>query len=409
MKETFLVVGAGGTGGYFIKSLLHYLSTLNSSSQYNVLVVDGDVVESKNLLRQAFYSHDIGKYKAQVFKDRFTNSEGILPPNVQIDNINGFIQSPLEVIEKLSDEQYADSDTFTLVSCVDNNLARLRMTIATYLVREKFNKEVRFLDSGNSLWEGQTLTKVLKSNNTYLNGLLKALESETPNDFMNFKLNKNSQANILYSQFTENPNWIESLTKGEHELSCDEVTVSNPQNIATNQTASMVLMLALSKVQSNTYVGEIKFDSSKNMVYQVPNTHEIKEETEYKERLTEILNYIKTKEGFKDVFSSDLLVDDFVAETPNTVTEDEKDVLSVNTSNVTNDVEEVEESIVQVLGSVTEPLNDFKNEYTSNSESSLVKNSKEVIDLDLDLQLDSMLKSTTESSAIDKELEKLFQ
>lgn len=379
MKETFLVVGSGGTGGYFIKNLIHYLNTLSQSNEYHVLMVDGDIVESKNLLRQAFYSHDIGKYKAQVFKDRF-DVEGVLNENVHIDCFNGFIHSPLNLVELLSKEPYNDSDVINLVSCVDNNMARLRLTVGQYLLRDVFQKEIRFLDSGNSLWNGQAITSSLKSNVTYLRGLYETLISESPKDFLNFKVQKNSKLNFLYSQFSENDDWINSLTKGEHELSCDEVTVSNPQNIATNQTAGMILMVALDLASSNQYVGEIKFDSATTSIYEVEGTRENRVENNYEERISEILDFIQTKEGFQEVFNTTLNVDfeDIV-----------KEPLNVPVADLD---EEMAQTMENDIEADTEPLNTVKD---GTDESSLILNSKEVESLVLNV--DSILEIENKS------------
>lgn len=71
----FLVIGAGGSGAYFVRDFARYLS--NSDLIYSIMVVDGDKVEEKNLVRQNFVKADIGQYKAEVTAKRYSKAYGI--------------------------------------------------------------------------------------------------------------------------------------------------------------------------------------------------------------------------------------------------------------------------------------------------------------------------------------------
>ena len=61
-----IVVGAGGTGGRLIPPLMQILKQGDS-----VAIVDGDIVEQRNLLRQNFRIRDIGENKAEVMARRY--------------------------------------------------------------------------------------------------------------------------------------------------------------------------------------------------------------------------------------------------------------------------------------------------------------------------------------------------
>ena len=68
----FIVVGAGGTGGYLIRDLARLIGTFNlqNNMDMSIIVIDGDKVEPKNLIRQNFIKSDLGKYKAEVMAAR---------------------------------------------------------------------------------------------------------------------------------------------------------------------------------------------------------------------------------------------------------------------------------------------------------------------------------------------------
>lgn len=77
-KSSILVVGAGGLGS----AVLYYLVACGVG---RIMVVDEGIVELSNLNRQVLYTtKDLGKYKADVLKDRLKD----LNPNVEIIGIN---------------------------------------------------------------------------------------------------------------------------------------------------------------------------------------------------------------------------------------------------------------------------------------------------------------------------------
>ena len=56
-KQKIFIIGCGGTGSNYIKELARYLATnRNYMINADVILIDGDTVEEKNLERQSFYS-----------------------------------------------------------------------------------------------------------------------------------------------------------------------------------------------------------------------------------------------------------------------------------------------------------------------------------------------------------------
>ena len=60
MKYHFLVMGCGGTGGNFLKEFARFLHSDGAgNNRVQVTVLDGDVVEKKNIARQPFTEEDL--------------------------------------------------------------------------------------------------------------------------------------------------------------------------------------------------------------------------------------------------------------------------------------------------------------------------------------------------------------
>ena len=59
-----ILIGAGGTGSLLARPLQHYLIA-SSKNDYELIIVDGDLVEVKNLARQLFHPDDVSKSKAE--------------------------------------------------------------------------------------------------------------------------------------------------------------------------------------------------------------------------------------------------------------------------------------------------------------------------------------------------------
>jgi hypothetical protein len=92
------VIGAGGTGGY----LLAAVSRLVKYAE-DLVIIDADTVEERNLSRQVFSPKDIGRRKAEVLAERFGGT-----------GINAWFGTDTEV-NRMS----------VLWGCPDNNACRM--------------------------------------------------------------------------------------------------------------------------------------------------------------------------------------------------------------------------------------------------------------------------------------------
>lgn len=282
MKRLTLVIGAGGTGSYFIPNLLRQLNT--SFIDNKVIVLDGDYLEERNLLRQGFFKDVINNSKSEaMYKMHGRNFFGLFECKTQ------FLNYADDLLNIIADQEI-DYNEILLVSCVDNNMARLRLVLGQQLIKNAYpDKRVIFADSGNEEWFGQTIISVLDFDDK---------------PFLKFKNNKfkvvksnvdNAKFDTLFGHISD---WQTKLTKGDHEISCDIVAEASPQNIATNMMASNVLLFVINRFLNNEVIENIYFDCSQNITQ--------KKNRSNNETLLEFLNslveYLNTEE-ITNVFS----------------------------------------------------------------------------------------------------------
>ncbi|MCP9496557.1 MAG: ThiF family adenylyltransferase [Pyrinomonadaceae bacterium MAG19_C2-C3] len=74
----FFLVGAGGTGGWVAPQIFRLARALNDAGRNTqVIIIDHDRVEAKNVGRSNFAYAEIGRYKAQTLAERFGATWGV--------------------------------------------------------------------------------------------------------------------------------------------------------------------------------------------------------------------------------------------------------------------------------------------------------------------------------------------
>lgn len=156
----FIVVGCGGTGTFFLKEFARYLSyKYYGKTPPKVVVIDGDIVEEKNLERQSFSRDlDIGRPKAACFCEALNECFGIESFTAYpqyIDTLEDLIN-----IKTSSFNSYAYNPIPVLIGCVDNHRAR-------QVMHRYFNKadSVIYIDSANEFSQGEIVTGIRLKNN----------------------------------------------------------------------------------------------------------------------------------------------------------------------------------------------------------------------------------------------------
>ena len=220
-----ILLGAGGTGGYIAPHLYRIACTLNRDIR--IIVVDGDVVEEKNLIRQNFAACDIGENKAKVLAERYSGTFGITTeyhPEF-IENVG-----LLEALTETECGYYSRlPELVILIGAVDNNRSR-QMCHKVFCEA----KNLVYIDSGNGEYTGQVVCGVRRNGKT----LAKPIGG-------------------LY------PDILKSEDSFPTELSCADHNLSAPQSIAANLLASTsvvtllyhILVLGQLDVRSMTFSG----------------------------------------------------------------------------------------------------------------------------------------------------------
>lgn len=243
---TFIVIGCGGTGGYLVRDLARQIAIANDqtfkTNKHRLLLIDGDVVEEKNIARQNFIRQDIGKNKAQVLAERYSAAYGLT-----INYIDSYIKDAKHYEEILDDQMF---HTVT-IGCVDNNKTRAMIAEALYNRGSRGNSEVSWkdlgrnrstvdiwIDSGNEEYSGQV---VMGSISPYpaltednLGRLKRCVYYNSDNEPIGYVF-KTPLVTQIY------PEILEAEDKHPDEESCAERAVSAPQNIATNIMAASII------------------------------------------------------------------------------------------------------------------------------------------------------------------------
>lgn len=220
-----VILGAGGTGGYVVPHL--YRIAYACGRPVRIIVVDGDVVEDKNLVRQNFASFDVGDNKARLLAERYASAFGI-----ETEFVPDFIENEDELKSLLSVTDWNCSRTIPiLIGAVDNNRTRV-------MCNNVFNTmdDLIYIDSGNGEYTGQVVCGMKQNGKVF-----------------------NAPVARYY------PDILMDMEKFPSELSCAERAVSAPQSIAANLFAATAItaMLYYLLVEGELSTPKMTFSSRK--------------------------------------------------------------------------------------------------------------------------------------------------
>lgn len=272
-KMIVLQIGAGGTGGYITEELVKVLASTNQ--EHVLTVIDGDIVEERNLERQAFYKRDINKNKAEALISRVDSLDS---ENVHVFGLTDYIKTWVEIVNIVTKlwELYENQDEVMIVCGADNNVVRHRIDLATKTLHElKVFENVLIVDSGNTEYTGECLVTVLEKDKEYADNVL---------DYRLARLSGDLDSRLTY---------------GDFELSCEVVSESQPQNIGTNMLAGYAVLTSIIKWLTLQEAESLSFNARTGYV----TTYDIIDQTEYVEMLensslkaTEYQEYQNTKQ-----------------------------------------------------------------------------------------------------------------
>lgn len=160
IPNKILIVGCGGTGSRLVPLLAQFIKTCAWVAEPSITLIDDDIVEEKNLLRQNFISVDVGKSKAEVLANRYSKAF-----NINISAIKERVS--LKKNTKNTDMDTVDSAFYNhransiIILCVDS--PESRREILTLMVKTGVGGtgSVLLLDSGNENDFGQVSISTL--------------------------------------------------------------------------------------------------------------------------------------------------------------------------------------------------------------------------------------------------------
>ncbi len=194
-KFKILIVGVGGTGGYVLRDLARFLYSIERRTEdyeIELSIVDPDLVEEKNLLRQNFAPTDLGQNKANVSAARLSRMFGL--------SIKSYAEKmDFQFLNKI---RGSENTPLLIVGCVDNNDARRE--INKYMGMR--HKNVYWIDSGNEKSSGQVI------------------------------FGDGNDVPMVTDMF---PEICEESQDSKSEVSCAERLMQDEQNIFVNVTAAM--------------------------------------------------------------------------------------------------------------------------------------------------------------------------
>jgi PRTRC genetic system ThiF family protein len=147
-----VIVGTGGTGGILVQNLAHYVYGMRyRQDRVQIILVDGDVVEERNVGRQKFTLEDIGHNKAERLAIRYSDVFGL-----DIQYVPDYIRNEETLLRILlpADEGFMLSVLPVLVMCVDNNFTR---QVAHRVFMDDGVERLIYIDTGNENGRGQTV------------------------------------------------------------------------------------------------------------------------------------------------------------------------------------------------------------------------------------------------------------
>ena len=217
IKYHFIVVGLGGTGSVFMEKLTRYLSCRKNKDIGTILLIDGDIVEKKNLRNQSFIEEDIGLYKSAVWESIANGMIESKPCKAY----GTFLKTKEDLIKILRaglNRSYCDENILLLIGACDNHACRLVME-AFFNDKKSVYHNILYFDSANEFDTGETVFAA--------------------------KLEKKILSPCRSSLF---PDVLKGDLRSVTELSCEELNAVNPQHMLINQLAAMQLMTGVVKV-----------------------------------------------------------------------------------------------------------------------------------------------------------------
>lgn len=206
-----VIVGLGGIGSILCEKLSRYIKHIQNE-EFNLIFIDGDDYETKNLVRQEFATYgNKAEVKAAEIFNKFEIAVKPYPYFINGDNIDAIIK---------------DNDIVML--CVDNHKTR------------------RMVSNYCSMLDNITL---ISGGNDYIDGNVQIYIRRKGED-------------ITADLCAYHPEIKEAKDKSPEEMSCEELEKSEPQLYFTNLTVATIMCWTFYNIVTRKLIGpgEVYFD-----------------------------------------------------------------------------------------------------------------------------------------------------
>ena len=235
-----MIVGVGGTGGLLANFLC---KTLAKRKDVCITLVDADVVEAKNLVRQPYMEEDIGACKSEALAEALHDAYdvSVLSENTYIEcagDIGQMFSHAKDIYRMENDKGYYGSnynEIKILCGCVDNHAARKCMHDYFEGKGEPYSRSLLlYADSGNEFNYGEVVF-----------GLCNGDKVIAPDKVHYF------------------PDLFDGELTPRSQESCEALNESAPQHFTTNLMAATIMLSGISRlIQTGVFpTGIVNFDS----------------------------------------------------------------------------------------------------------------------------------------------------
>ena len=208
------IVGCGGTGGFVAEAICR----LFTGREASIALVDHDVVEPHNLLRQNFHPGDVGRHKSRVLADRLSQTYS---------RTIGYSTEAFQQDSSGMDFPAESHRPTLLLGCVDNAEARREME--RYLVQRR---RTWIIDAGNGINWGQVLVGC-QTRRQYRDSL----------DWQNRKcFQPDGRCLWLPSPATQRPDILTAIPETPPDVDCAAALDLVDQDPVINQTMAMMVV-----------------------------------------------------------------------------------------------------------------------------------------------------------------------
>ncbi|MDD5411129.1 MAG: ThiF family adenylyltransferase [Methylobacter sp.] len=219
-ENIIVVVGCGGTGSFLAEGLCRLLEGCANP----IVLIDPDHIEQHNLIRQNFYSKELGMFKCQALAERLSRQYGrkicYSPWPFEWDFSRSLVQS-----------LHRNNRKLVVFGCVDNASAR-------QAIAHKWNNGDWWIDAGNGKKSGQILVGNISKDNSYIFEYRERL--------------KEDEVQFLPIPSYQQPDLLIPVPGEDKPRDCAQAVIEDEQSPLINQMMATLALDIFDRLRTNT-------------------------------------------------------------------------------------------------------------------------------------------------------------